>query len=424
MIRTGPQPRDRERTDDPEQPPGHAADRRDPRRAATRDLIFELHRPGDRRTLDDPSAAGRFRTDDEYRVVGDEFGEVFHRPPPAGQLRSGWPRCALRQRPGPLGFIHPVIRSMPSTSGSPTTIPSSTATAGRPAPALLLVDAPPRLLALRIRLHLPDDLRGPSSTARPFSTRKPTTTTSRISSSIISTSSGNAPSRSSIASSRVADEQLRALERDVAGMAELNHRQRKLIRHALRHPASPTRSRSHRQAHGVVYQTARTDLLDLEPRGLVSKTESRARLRLRPRGGPRREAPQAARRGGGLNDLACTFDNPLHPRGQTFNYRPGGAVGIAFFPVSRKCRHLHATHLREVTYPPRPDHAREVHDGAKTRGRGDRVEIDIDPRDGPGDDANSPPAGAPVSPGRAGGRGARGSRRRRKRIDARADGVK
>jgi Fic family protein len=64
---------------------------------------------------------------------------------------------------------------------------------------------------------------------------------------------------------------LQALERELRGVAALNHRQRVLIGHALRHPNYRYTIESHRSSHGVVHQTARTDLLDLERRGLFTK---------------------------------------------------------------------------------------------------------------------------------------------------------
>ena len=54
-------------------------------------------------------------------------------------------------------------------------------------------------------------------------------------------------------------------------MVVLNHRQRDLISHALHHPDHRYSIESHRVAHNVAYQTARTDLLDLAERGLMSK---------------------------------------------------------------------------------------------------------------------------------------------------------
>lgn len=51
--------------------------------------------------------------------------------------------------------------------------------------------------------------------------------------------------------------------------AGLNHRQIALLRHALQHPDAAYTFRSHQTSHGVVYQTARTDLLGLADHGLL-----------------------------------------------------------------------------------------------------------------------------------------------------------
>jgi hypothetical protein len=49
----------------------------------TTDLLFEIHRMVTDGTLDDQSAAGRFRRPEEQVVVADDFDQVFHVPPPA-----------------------------------------------------------------------------------------------------------------------------------------------------------------------------------------------------------------------------------------------------------------------------------------------------------------------------------------------------
>ena len=55
--------------------------------------------------------------------------------------------------------------------------------------------------------------------------------------------------------------------------ARLNHRQITLLTHALRHPGEEYRVDSHQRTHGVVYQTARADLLGLEALGLLRRTK-------------------------------------------------------------------------------------------------------------------------------------------------------
>ena len=52
----------------------------------------------------------------------------------------------------------------------------------------------------------------------------------------------------------------------------LNPRQIALVAHALKQPQTEYTIAGHRQAHGVTYQTARTDLLDLERRRLLKRT--------------------------------------------------------------------------------------------------------------------------------------------------------
>ncbi len=55
-------------------------------------------------------------------------------------------------------------------------------------------------------------------------------------------------------------------------LPNLNHRQLKLLSHALRHPGFAYTVRSHEMSHGVVTNTARADLADLADRGLLVRT--------------------------------------------------------------------------------------------------------------------------------------------------------
>lgn len=53
-----------------------------------------------------------------------------------------------------------------------------------------------------------------------------------------------------------------------------NVRQLALVGHALRNPEALYTIASHRRSHGTSYQTARTDLLELEELGLLSMHKS------------------------------------------------------------------------------------------------------------------------------------------------------
>lgn len=62
------------------------------------------------------------------------------------------------------------------------------------------------------------------------------------------------------------------LSKTVSGFDELNHRQRAILQHAIKHPSQSYTIDGHAQSHRVHYHTSRNDLLDLEKRGyFVSK---------------------------------------------------------------------------------------------------------------------------------------------------------
>ena len=69
--------------------------------------------------------------------------------------------------------------------------------------------------------------------------------------------------------------QQRHLASVVRGLTDLNHRQHALLGHALRHPDYRYTIEAHRMSHGVVYQTARTDLLELVEAGLLDSRKIR-----------------------------------------------------------------------------------------------------------------------------------------------------
>ena len=59
------------------------------------------------------------------------------------------------------------------------------------------------------------------------------------------------------------------MERELHSMVLFNHRQRALISHALRHPHHRYTIEGHKLSHNVVYQIARTDILNLKECGIL-----------------------------------------------------------------------------------------------------------------------------------------------------------
>src|SRR5208282_2332352 len=65
--------------------------------------------------------------------------------------------------------------------------------------------------------------------------------------------------------------ELRELESQIRVLNCFNHRQVDIIRHALKHPYQQYTVESHKTSQNVVYETARTDLLDLQKQGVLEQ---------------------------------------------------------------------------------------------------------------------------------------------------------
>ncbi len=237
----------------------------------SKDLVFEIQRLVTEKTLDDVSGSGRFRKENERIFVGDMYNEVFHNPPPAGQLEDRLAMmCDFANDKSSNRFIHPVIRSIilhfwlaydhPFVDGN-----------GRTARALfywsmlrhgywlfefvsisqVILNAPAKYYRAFLHTETDDNdmtyfilyhlkvVRKAIKELHDYIERKTT--------------------------------QLRTLEKQLQGIVMLNYRQRVLVTHALRHPNYRYTIKSHQTNHNIVYQTARVDLLDLCNSGLLTE---------------------------------------------------------------------------------------------------------------------------------------------------------
>lgn len=246
--------------------------------ALTPELVFQIHRLVTEKTLDDPTAAGRFRAPNEKRVVGDDFGQVYHDPPSAEELEERMmAMCAFANGETPGYFVHPAVRAIiihfwlaydhPFVDGN-----------GRTARALFYWAMLHHGYWLFEFISISNILRkAPAKYSRSF---------------LYTETDDNDLTYFLIAQTKVIRKAVRDLHETIdvktgelqeaeARMRVLeffNHRQVEIIRNALKHPGQRYTFESHRKSHQVAYQTARTDILDLAGRGVLEKRKQGKQL--------------------------------------------------------------------------------------------------------------------------------------------------
>ncbi len=239
----------------------------------SKELVFDIHHLVTAKTLDDSSAVGRFRTADEKVHVIDMYNEIFHDPPPANQLEERMAAmCAFANGRTPEYFVHPVIRAIvlhfwlaydhPFVDGN-----------GRTARALFY------WLMLRHRYWLFEFIsvsqiivKAPAKYARAF-LHTETDDNDLTYFIIYHLDIIRQAIKALYEYIERKTRRLQAIENQLRGIEVLNHRQRALISHALRHPHQRYTFKSHQISHNVVYQTSRLDLLDLENRGFLKSNK-------------------------------------------------------------------------------------------------------------------------------------------------------
>lgn len=242
-------------------------------------IILELQRILVTDTLEDGSAAGRWRQSDEnVTVVDNRDNETLHIPPPAEEIPARMDLlCRFANDRSAEPFVHPVLRSIllhfmlgydhPFADGN-----------GRTARALFywcmaqreywliefvsISSIIKRAPAQYVRAYLHSETDGSDVTY--FLLHQLRTLQKAI---------AELYDYLHRKVEELRDAQ-RLIERSPALHGRLNHRQLGLLDHALKHPKSVYRIDRHQSSHHVTYQTARTDLLDLVEMGLLEKSKA------------------------------------------------------------------------------------------------------------------------------------------------------
>ncbi|MCK9458145.1 MAG: Fic family protein [Proteobacteria bacterium] len=240
----------------------------------TKEIVFQIHRELSDGAIEIPDGGGRFRRPDEDINVSDVDGTVFHEPPPARGLPARMEAmCNFANGETPTGFIHPVVRGIvlhfwlaydhPFVDGN-----------GRTARALFYWQMLRSNYWLFEFISISQFLRkAPVKYATAF---------------LYTESDQNDLTYFLIHQAQIIRRALRELHDYVARKSsearacldalqkfpELNHRQQALVAHALRHPGFAYNIAGHGARQGVVYQTARTDLLRLARMGLLEQNKA------------------------------------------------------------------------------------------------------------------------------------------------------
>lgn len=243
----------------------------------TPERVLELHRMITLDTLDDSADAGRLRTTDDVKVVDNRNGAVLHDPPSYKTLPDRLERlCAFaNQGAGAQPFVHPAVRAIllhfmigydhPFADGN-----------GRTARALFYWAMARSGYWLMEFLSISQFLR---QAPRQYVQAYLYTETDRNDTTYFVLHQLDVIRRAVtglhdyLARKTVEQREATCLLGTGWLRSRLNHRQVALLTHALRHPGETYRIAWHQAVHNVVYQTARTDLMDLADLGILQKSK-------------------------------------------------------------------------------------------------------------------------------------------------------
>lgn len=237
-------------------------------RPLTPDTVFEIHRMLTDGTLDDPGAAGRFRTAQENIVIEDETGSVLHIPPPAAELSARMQALCdfANQRDDDEHFIHPVVRAVvihfqigydhPFVDGN-----------GRTARALFYWSMLRSGFWMTEYFSISSILKqAPAQYSRSYlhTESDDGDVTYFLSHQLDVLLKAIDGVHGYMARKQRAQNEAESLLKPGSRLARLlNHRQRAVLLNALKHPGKHFTIAVHQQTHDIAYDTARSDLLGL-----------------------------------------------------------------------------------------------------------------------------------------------------------------
>lgn len=245
--------------------------------ALSPELILELHEILTDRTLDNPADAGKLRTIDDI-YVWDNENHILHTPPKATELSTRLEKlCQFANMPVEQNkfFLHPVVKAIllhfmlaydhPFVDGN-----------GRTARALFYWSMANQGYWLMEFISISEILKK-AHTAYFRAFLYTETDESDVTYFIIHQL--NVILAAIKALHTYMDNQVRELEETEQLIhadslrGQLNHRQVYLLKHALKHPHMIYEIKTHQQLNQLAYETARTDLLNLEKLGLLLKNK-------------------------------------------------------------------------------------------------------------------------------------------------------
>jgi Fic family protein len=275
MLRTGRQPRDRGERMIANNYRALRFMREEMGDTLDLDSLLELHRIVTEGTLDDPSAAGRLQRPGDTRVMvfdRDDDEQPIHIPPPAEDLPERMRLLCEFANEGSENnrFIHPVVRAIllhfwlgydhPFEDGN-----------GRTARILFSWLMQRRGYWLIEYLPISPVIReAPAKYARAFVESE--TDEGDLTYFLINQLEAieKALDRHDVYIKRKIAE-VRDVERSLQDAGGLNHRQLALLTDAVRNPDGAYTFGSHANSHRVTHETARSDLSDLDKRGLLMR---------------------------------------------------------------------------------------------------------------------------------------------------------